>query len=267
MSASEESPVEKLARRRLEAHIGPLSRSDVPGTSGVPDYKLLRPKQETGDAEVTSTVDRRRAVQRGALRKSGVLEIDGLAGEWHLHLRPHVDSRRLRDDPRFRDVLDAARSVDGIMALGRVDLETAELMQQLGVEGARYRPTGAEPGRVLLSMGTTGAGGLQGRSVDDWLSDLLQESHIVKRMAKLKKAGAEERHLYVSVDTSSRTGLGIGIALDSSQSPGAAPYDLPTVEPPDEITDLWIWPDQPGPGLRFQRGVGWSIVSDVPWQG
>jgi hypothetical protein len=92
-----------------------------------------------------------------------------------------------------------------------------------------------------------------------------QEPSILRRVLKLSRAGGDTRHLYLQVDSASEAGLAIAVGLRASNSPGAAPYTLPTFEPPDYLTDLWVWPDSPGPGLHHQRDRGWEIVQDVPW--
>lgn len=76
----------------------------------------------------------------------------------------------------------------------------------------------------------------------------------------MRRAGGDTRHLYLQVDSASEAGLAIAIALDASNA-GAAPYTLPAYEPPDDLTDLWVWPDCPGPGLHYERDQGWEIRS------
>ena len=82
----------------------------------------------------------------------------------------------------------------------------------------------------------------------------------------MRRAGGDSRHLYLELDSASEVGLAIAIALDSTEHPGAAAYSLPRYEPPDDLTDLWVWPDSPVPGLHYARGKGWEIVQDVPWE-
>lgn len=93
-----------------------------------------------------------------------------------------------------------------------------------------------------------------------------REPSVVDHVQKLVRAGGGKRHLYLQVDSASEAGLAIALALDASKDPGAAPYAMPQYGPPDDLTDLWIWPDCPGPGLHFERGQGWEIVQDVPWE-
>jgi len=138
-------------------------------------------------------------------------------------------------------------------------------MVSLGIEGVRFRNADGPVGTVRLSTGTTGAKGVQGDGVDILLDAAFQETGILEHVEKLARAGGDRRHLYLEVDSSSEVGLAIAIGLDVSSSPGAAPYRLPVHEPPAGLTDVWVWPDSPGPGLHFTRDHGFEIVEDAQW--
>ncbi len=264
MSGSgEESPEEKLARRRLEPNVGPLEPADVPGTSGLPDYRLVDPNV-SGHVEVTSRPDKRRKVQRAATIKHGAFTVP-TSGEWTLYLRPHVDTRDVPRVPGLNTVLDAAKQAGRLIAPGNCPIEVAELMNSLGIEAASYREAEGTAGIVNLTGGSTGARGVQGRGVDAWLAAAFREPSVIEHVRKLRRADGDKRHLYLQVDSASEAGLAIALALDASNDPGAAAYVLPAYEPPDDLTDLWVWPDCPGPGLHYRRGQGWEIVQDVPW--
>lgn len=263
-SSGEEKPSEGRARRRLESTLGKLTRADVPGSNGLPDFQIDQPRSgQSGYVEVTSSVDKPRAVQRSGLRKAPAFSIPR-RGDWQVYLRPQVDTRRLEDHKGLSAVLDEATQMVGLLTLSNASAATASLMQQIGIEGVRYAPSGRTPGRVSMSQGTTAAFGIRGLDLDAWLAAKLREPHVQKRIAKLARTKADEAHLYLEVDTTGQDGLGISIALDSANDPGAAPYELPTTEPLPPVTDLWIWPDCPGPGLHFERGRGWRVVPDKP---
>ena len=265
MSGSgEEKADEKLARRRLEPHLGPLEPTDVPGTSGLPDYRLNSPGV-SGHVEVTSRPDKRRRMQRAAVIKRPSFTV-AKAGEWTLYLHRKVDTRDLPKASELELVLDAAKRAGGLIMPGNCPLEVAERMRSLGIEGARYRHAEGSTGSVSLTGGGTGDRGVQGDDVDTWLKSAFQESGVLDHVQKLRRAGGDSRHLYLHVDSASKTGLAIAIALDSTSHPGAALYRLPTFVPPDDLTDLWVWPDSPGPGLHYSRARGWRIVEDVPWE-
>ena len=139
-------------------------------------------------------------------------------------------------------------------------------MHLLGIEAVKYWDADDPVGTVSLSAGTTGARGVQGDGVDEWLEAAFEVPSIVDHVRKLRRAGGKSRHLYLEIDSSSESGLAIALSLAASTDPGAAPYRLPAYEPPDEVTDLWVWPDCPGPGLHFKRAQGWEIVADAPWE-
>jgi hypothetical protein len=264
MSGSAERPEERLARRRLEPHVGPLEPNDVPGTTGLADYRIAGPG-DPGHVEVTSRPDKTRKKQQAALRRRPRFSVPS-PGEWTLYLHRKVDTRALSEDPRLPQVLQAAKEAGRLITIGNCPREIAETMSSSGIEAATFRASVDPVGTVWLSTGTTGARGVQGAGVDAWLRTAFQEIGIVNHVKKLTRAGGNARHLYLEVDSSSEKGLAIAIGLDASSWPGAAPYTLPVSGPPADVTDLWIWPDSPGPGLHFTRGGGWAIVEDVAWE-
>lgn len=265
MSGSgKETAEEKLARRRLEPHLGPLEPTDLPGTSGLPDYKLGGPGA-SGHVEMTSRPDKRRKMQRAAVNKRPSFTVT-TPGDWRLYLHPKVDTRDLPNAPGLGMVLDAAKEAGQLLVPGNCPPEVAEVMHSLGIEGARHREVEGSTGTVSLTGGSTGARGIQGDGVDTWLESAFREPGILDHVEKLRRAGGDSRHLFLHVDSASEAGLGIALALDASNYPGAAPYRLPAYEPPDDLTDLWVWPDSPGPGLHYVRDHGWRMVTDVPWE-
>jgi hypothetical protein len=265
MSGSgEEKPEEKLARRRLEPFLGGLEPIDVPGTSGLPDYRLVG-AGASGHVEVTSRPDERRRAQRAAVRKRRTFTVP-TRGEWTLHLHRDVDTRELPKAFGLERVLEAAKQAGRLIWTGNCPLEVAELMHSLGIEGVSYRDAEGPTGTVSLACGSTGARGVQGNGVDTWLERAFQEHNVLDHVRKLRRAGGQSRQLYLQVDSASEAGLAIAIALDATNDAGAAPYALPAYEPPDDLTDLWVWPDSPGPGLHYERDRGWEIVQDTPWR-
>lgn len=265
MSGSgKETPDEQLARRRLEPHLGPLEPTDIPGTSGLPDYKLIRPGA-SGYVEVTSRPDKRRKMQRAAVTKRPSFNV-ATPGDWVLYLQPKVDTRDLPNSLGLVKVLDAAKNAGRLILPSNCPVEVAEVMYSLGIEGASYRDVKGSTGTVYLTSGSTGGRGMQGDGVDIWLESAFEEPGILDHVEKLRRAGGDERHLFLQVDSASEDGLGIALALDASNDPGAARYMLPEYEPPSDLTDLWVWPDSPGPGLHYARVRGWRIVMDGPWQ-
>jgi hypothetical protein len=186
-------------------------------------------------------------------------------GEWTLYLHRNVDTRDVPKASGLQLVLEAAEQSDRLIAPGNCPPEVAVLMQSLGIEGARYRDAEGPTGSVSLTGGSTGARGVQGSGVDTWLELAFQKPSVGDHVQELRRARGDARHLYLQVDSGSEAGLAIAIALDASNDRGAAPYTLPAFDPPDDLTDLWVWPDSPGPGLHFERDRGWELVQDVHW--
>jgi len=104
---SEERPEERLARRRLEPYVGPLEPTDVPGTTGLADYRIIGPGAP-GHVEVTSRPDKRRKKQRAALRQRPAFTVP-TPGEWTLYLHRNVHTRALSEAPQLLNVLEARK--------------------------------------------------------------------------------------------------------------------------------------------------------------
>lgn len=245
--------------------MGSLELADVPGTSGLPDYKIVAASTAGGFVEVTSRPDTARRRQRAALRKRREFKVS-LHGRWTLYLDRDVEVRTLASSPDLSEILSAATQEERLLIGSNCFHKLAELMHLLGIEAVRCWDANDPAGVVSLSSGTTGAMGVQGKGVDKWLEAAFAETSVVDHVDKLRRAGGHNRHLYLEVDSSSEAGLAIALGLDASTGSGAAPFPLPTYEPPNGVTDLWVWPDCPGPGLHFKRDLGWEIVADAPWE-
>lgn len=263
MSGSgEEAPEEKLARRRLEPYVGRLEQTDVPGTSGRSDYRLLG-SRGSDHVEVTSQPDKRRRIQRAAIRKQRAFTVP-MPGKWTLCLYRNVDTRNLPGAPGLETVLEAAKQAGRLIVPGSCPLEVADQMHSLGIEAARYQDADGANGTVSLTGAAREHEASKAAASNTYLEASFQQPSVLDRVEKLRRAGGDSRHLYLQVDSASEAGLAIALALGASNDPGAAPYNLPTYEPPDDLTDLWVWPDCPGPGLHYRRYQGWEIVQDGP---
>lgn len=251
-------PTEALARKRLQTFLGELVVTDVPGTSGRHDFGPVDGSGRLA-VEVTSDPDVARRAQRAALRATAPLDL-GTSRAWHLQLYPRTRVRDLVSSTALRDLLVRCERL-GVTSLPTVaaglPLHTVialdDAMAAVGIEYASSVPATGPP-RVRLSGASSAAWGGQGPRVDTWWAGVRDDRVITGKVAKLRRSGATRTHLY------SEHGLAISVGLDSALDPGAAPYALPTVSPPDGVTDRWVWPDAPGDGLHFGPGSGWARV-------
>jgi hypothetical protein len=82
----------------------------------------------------------------------------------------------------------------------------------------------------------------------------------MNKLTKLARAAAAERHLVIVLRAFSKAGLGIPLGLGSRHDPGAADYVMPSFEPPEPLTHLWLLPTvQDWEGLRWTRATGWAF--------
>ena len=89
-----------------------------------------------------------------------------------------------------------------------------------------------------------------------------------KKMRKLGRADAAERHLVVVLDPRTTAGLRIPLGLVDWKMPGALAGLLPVFAPPEPLTGIWLVPSSAeGLGLAWRRGLGWAILQsqDNTW--
>jgi hypothetical protein len=99
-------------------------------------------------------------------------------------------------------------------------------------------------------MGRAGA-------IDTWLGEFLASGQGVNKLQKLGRAKAAERHVVIVLDPASQPGMGIPLGLSSRHDAGAAEYVMPSFEPLEPLTHLWLLPVvKDSEGLRWTRDIG-----------
>jgi hypothetical protein len=98
--------------------------------------------------------------------------------------------------------------------------------------------------------------------IDTWLDGLLASGQGLNKLEKLGRAAhAAERHLVIVLDSFSQAGMGIPLGLTDRDEPGAAPYVMPSLDPPEPLTHVWLLPTMASSeGLRWTRGDGWTVL-------
>lgn len=106
-------------------------------------------------------------------------------------------------------------------------------------------------GRVWVTP--EGKGGVAGdiTEVPRWLSHVMREKRVTRKVAKLVASGFDERHLYLHVDDSGAPFAGYYAMAFTDD----VPVDAPVVE---LLTDVWIAPRWSRTVLRWNRDAGWS---------
>ena len=101
-----------------------------------------------------------------------------------------------------------------------------------------------------------------GAAIDSWLAGFLASDTGANKVTKLGRAvHADEGHLVLVLDSLSQAGMGIPLGLADRDEEGAAPYVMPSLVPPEPLTDVWLLPIKAASeGLRWRRDSGWAAI-------
>jgi hypothetical protein len=99
-------------------------------------------------------------------------------------------------------------------------------------------------------------------AIDTWLGGFLASDTGANKLGKLDRARhASERHLVIVLHSLSQAGMGIPLGLTDRDEPGAAPYVMPSLVPPEPLTHTWLLPTgAASEGLRWTRHDGWMVL-------
>jgi hypothetical protein len=235
---------ELWARDRLEPLLGSLRVIDKKGgPPGLHDFEADLPDGSVAAIEVTSEVDSGRLSVASEIRRSGLSRYSapGLNSLWSVRL---TDEARVSVLHRRRDELrrllsdleaQAGRSAH---AMGDCRSEVVQLLRALGIGLVHRLSTGRGAG-VLMGSDAYGGFGWDGPGIDTWLDGLLASGQGINKRETLGRAEhAAERHLVVVLDTFSQAGIGIPLGQTDLDEPGANPYVMPSLVPPEPLTDV-----------------------------
>ena len=121
--------------------------------------------------------------------------------------------------------------------------------------------TAGREGTVNVQPGTYVGSAWDGRKIDEWLGLLLASSRGVKKLEKLDRSGAAQRHLVIVLDPFTAAGLGIALGFRARQDRGAADHVIPSLSPAEPLTNLWILPSfDTWEGLAWAPESRWTIL-------
>lgn len=258
---------EVWARDHLEPLLGSLRVIDRKGgPPGQHDFEADLPGGLVAAIEVTSEVESDRLSVASEIRRQGMSRypVPGLNCLWSVRLSDDARVKDLsRSHDKLRQLLSELEAQGSRWAhnLGDYRDPIVGQLRALGI-GSVYRLSTGAGGGVVMGSDSYGGFGWNGPVIDAWLDGLLASSQGINKLEKLGRAAhAAERHLVIVLDSFSQAGMGIPLGLIDHDEPGAAPYVMPSLIPPEPLTHLWLLPTMASSeGLRWARVGGWRIL-------
>ena len=260
-------PYELWARDRLEPLLGSLRVIDKKGgPPRVHDFEADLPGGLVAALEVTSEVESDRLSVASEIRRRGLSRypLPGLNSLWSVRLTDDARVRNLsRRHDELRQLLSDLEAQGARYAHNMGDYHNPVVgkLRALGI-GSVYRLSTGRGGGVVMGSDAYGGFGWDGPVIDAWLDGLLASSQGINKLEKLDRAEhASERHLVIVVDSFSQAGMGIPLGLTDRDEPGAAPYVMPSLVPPERLTHVWLLPTMTAlEGLRWTRDGEWTVL-------
>ena len=238
-------------------------KGDPPGQH---DFEADLPDGLVAAIEVTSEVESDRLSVASEIRRRDMSRypVSGLNCLWSVRLS---DDARVKDLSRSHDKLGQllsdleAQGARWAHNLGDYRDPIVGQLRALGI-GSVYRLSTRAEGGVVMGSDSYGGFGWNGPVIDAWLHGLLASSQGINKLEKLGRAAhAAERHLVIVLDSFSQAGMGIPLGLMDRDEPGAAPYVMPSLVPPEPLTHLWLLPTMASSeGLLWVRVGGWRVL-------
>jgi hypothetical protein len=259
-------PYETYAQDRLTPLLGRLRRIDRPGgPPGQHDFEADLPDGSVAALEITSEVDDQRLkLASSAERRLASITLPGSVFLWLVGLAATAQVNAIRSDDlrRLLGELEASgrRSAHNI---GDFHDPFVPRLRALGIESVYAAPPmpGSE-GMVIVRAGTYGGWGWDGAAIDRWLGEFLASDQGKKKLSKLSRAQAAERHLVIVIDPFSPAGMGIPLGLTARRERGPASHAIPSLMAPKPLTHLWLLPafTVMREALRWSRVGRWAVL-------
>ncbi len=257
---------ELWARDRLEPLLGSLRVIDKKGgPPGIHDFEADLPGALVAAIEVTSEVERARLdLAASAHRRLASLQLRDSSQCWQVGLAADARVNAI-SPPKLLELLSDLESNGRWRALNRGDSSDpfVDRLAALGIESA-YAFKAKPESRGLVRVGPGFYFGREwgGAAIDSWLAGFLASDTGANKVTKLGRAvHADERHLVLVLDSLSQAGMGIPLGLTDRDEEGAAPYVMPSLVPPEPLTDVWLLPIKAASeGLRWRRDSGWAAI-------
>ncbi len=187
-----------------------------------------------------------------------------IAGGWSVTIRPTARYKRLvKELPSLLQALEQA-SLDRLPRRREGWDQLVSAAAGLDIVGARQGGTNF-PGSIYVTpeIPLERSGGWAaptGDAIPGWLSEWIVDPSRPDNLAKLRRSGAAERHLFVIAPGMESTAP---FSVTDLLMRAGAP--LPTVPPtlPEEVTHVWImggWVG--GQGFRWSAEQGWSTFAN-----
>ena len=236
------------------------------GPPRVHDFEADLPGGLVAALEVTSEVESDRLSVASEIRRRGLSRypLPGLNSLWSVRLTDDARVRNLsRRHDELRQLLSDLEAQGARYAHNMGDYHNPVVgkLRALGI-GSVYRLSTGRGGGVVMGSDAYGGFGWDGPVIDAWLDGLLASSQGINKLEKLDRAEhASERHLVIVVDSFSQAGMGIPLGLTDRDEPGAAPYVMPSLVPPERLTHVWLLPTMTAPeGLHWTRDGEWTVL-------
>jgi hypothetical protein len=250
-------PEEEWARQVIEATLDvSVVQHDDNGGAAMYDLRILRLDRPAA-VEVTAAADSAsielwRIINGGDER----WQVDGLAGGWAVSLLPTARGKVvLRCLPSFLLELEVAGvpQLRGRPGASGLSGRAAELGVVSASQYGTDFPGSIYPTIELSHDRSYGVVAGDGDSLPQWIEEYLTRHPDV--LDKLRRAGTQERHVFIIVPGFSTAPFGVTDLLMRHEPP------MPTTPPrlPPEITHLWVvstWTI--GRGVRWAPQLGWS---------
>ena len=255
---------EEWARGLMESVLGvPVEQHDDGSRRGMHDLAIRYADRPAAAVEVTAAADRASIELWHLVNGASERWIDpSLRGGWFVALQPWARAARLKTElPAILASLEAEGVTWPRWNRRRRPAGQSEFdqLQRLGVTHASQGGTDF-PGSIYLTIEqpqerTGGIVDPTGAAVPRWVPEFLAEPQQADVLAKMRRSGASECHVFVILPGFSTAPFGVLDALwrEMDQASMSSP-DLPS-----EVTHVWLtstW--EVGTGLRWSPDGGWQ---------
>lgn len=257
------SDPERFAAIAVERATGATATAyDVDGRQGAYDFTLTYEDGRAAAVEVTSHAGTGRRQLEGVLGRDDFKWPNPGDWAWSASVSDPTDLPRLREvyvhviglceqygaartdllpwEVRYSDLALRWLETSTVSLFGHPDVPASD--------GDRERPL------YVMPEGGGGAVDEELAGLDRAMVDLLAESTVARRVAKVSEVDADERHLFLSVDTS-------GLPFPVAAALFGRPERLPTTSTlvlPGRLTHLWLAPRYLNELLGWTTSDGWQ---------
>lgn len=196
------------------------------------------------------------------------------SGSWFVTLDEQAKVKKLRSElptviallrRQGKDRLDVpAWRIEDAGVLPAPDVELLQLARGLGIKRlSQYQQPAGDPGKIWLTPPPSGGViDREGTAVSSWIVEFLSHDRRADVRGKLHRSGADQRHAFVIVPSS--TTAPNDVVLYLSWQDRVPPLSSPLLPP--EVTHVWIvdtFTNFEPTGIRWSPGVGWKTFAKV----